>query len=247
MSRPTEHLADDNSPRRGSRRRPVKKQAVGSRGHGVLIVQCDTHKLCDDGLAMADSLAEWAKLSLADRATVDLVKATTSADLRARLDALAGPYTTLVVIAHSNEDVIRIGSDEVLDWPAFPPLVARFRPRSVVIVGCRAGSTATASQFFCRIPSVKDVYASPVNARKVMLDALHFILPILAAARRQDAPAISWLRALNFVVTDEVLFRYSREEWEEIGEEDVPMVEVFDAAVPDFVQLAREVRARFVR
>ncbi|HNC95661.1 MAG TPA: hypothetical protein PKW90_06025, partial [Myxococcota bacterium] len=149
-----------------------------------------------------------------------------------------------VVIAHSNEDVIRVGSDKTLDWPDFPALVKRFRPRSIVIVGCKAGSTATASQFFHRIPSVRDVYASPVNARKVMLDALHFILPILAVARRRDAEAVGWVRALNFVITDEALFRYSREEWEVIEEGDVPVVEALDAAMPHLVKLAREVKAR---
>lgn len=214
--------------------------------HRVLVVQCDSNQLRRDQLALADTLVAAAKLFLAEKAGVDLVEGTTTTDLTAKLSVLRGRYTTIVVIGHSNEDVIRIGSDQAIQWPDFPDLVGRFKPKSVVIVGCKAGSMATASQFFYRLESVLDVYASPVNAKRVMLEALHFILPILAVAKRETAVG-GWARAVNFIATGEALVRYTREEWEDLGDADVPFVELFDKAMPHLVTLAGEVKANLLK
>lgn len=219
------------------------KRAKVPRTPSVLIVQCDTNKLRASGLAGAGSLATATASLLDGVAPVDLVEATTSADLEAQLGARRKRlYTTVVVIGHSNEDVIRVGSDKTLYWPELPALLKGFKPRSIVIVGCKAGSNVNASQFFAQIPSVKDVYASPVNARAVMLRALAPLLPVLATATKKDDEAIALMRFGTFLATDEALFRYERKDWERWGEEHVAGVEMMDALTPGVVQWARNLK-----
>lgn len=242
MSKPSQtrpRRAPPTSPPK--RRSPGKKVARKARTPAVLIVQCDTGKLRRDRLAMADSLAATAAMILRGTVPVELVEGTSAADLQTKLSALKGKlFTTIVVIGHTNEDIIRIGSDKTLDWPDFPALVKRFRPQSVVIVGCKAGSFATASQFFARIPSVKHVYASPVNAKRVMVEALHVVLPLLATAGPGDFEVVRLALLAKFVVTNEVMVPYTRAGWLKIEEHEVPLFEAFDGLAPGLIDVARD-------
>jgi hypothetical protein len=201
-----------------------------------LIIQCDTEKLRKDGLATAGTLALTSKLTLAGSAEVRSVEATTIADLEAQLGALDRPFSTIIIIAHSNEEVIRVGSDKAISWSEFPKLVARFQPRTVVLVGCKAGSMTIASQFFARIESVRDVFGSPVNARRSITKMLVPLLPALTGAPDELRKLINYLRLANFAFANHAIFNHTREEWSGISDKNAPVVEAIDRATPEMIK-----------
>lgn len=183
----------------------------------LLIIECDTDTLHLQGLSFADDLGATTRLLFGD---VAVLKSTTRSDLLERLAALDGQrFETILVIAHSNASGIALAPDLPSSWETFPTWLVRFEPRKLFLVACQAGRHLPCAHVFRGLPALKELYASPINASASLARAMHFLLPILmkGTLKREDVEAGTALRMLNFLLTRQVLFRYTKDGISEVA------------------------------
>lgn len=70
-------------------------------------------------------------------------------------------FELVVLIAHSNESIIRHARDGSREWPAFAKYLEPFAPRQLALIACAAGGHAVAAQLFSALPRLDRIYASP--------------------------------------------------------------------------------------
>jgi len=174
------------------RREPVRKRAPS-----LLILHLDSAKLRRDGLHLGGPAALtsiWAGLGMGAQA--ETVDATDLESLRRHLQHLAEQkreFDVVVAVGHSNQEGIRIAAEEFVNWDAFAAYLQPFSPRRLLLVACKAGGWPAASSFFQKLPLLRRIYASPVNASKhlgeLMIALVPLVLAVQAPTKRQVTAA----------------------------------------------------------
>jgi hypothetical protein len=163
----------------------------------------------------------------------------TSKDHNGKLAALSlakKTFDVIVVIAHSNQDVIRVASDLVLPWPAFARFLKPFKPRRLLLVACRGGRWDAGENLFNSIRSLRRIYACPVNASKDFGALMLFAVPYAVAERRPRDKHVWWSQVASIAITGRQL-----REWRRTTDNGNPDSCVFDL-IADFTDpIARAV------
>lgn len=168
-------------PRSGPGRAPSKPQSL-------LILHLDAEKLRIDGLHLGDEAAFAAALSeVLLGSEVVVGDATVVAELNALLAAYVvakRTFDVVVVVAHSNSDVIRVGRDLVLPWDKFAGFLQPLKPRRLLLVACRGGRWDAGESLFAAMPRLRRIFACPVNASRNFGALMLLLVPYVVANRR---------------------------------------------------------------
>ena len=182
----------------------------------MLIIECDTAKLEAQGIVFAHELAGVTRI-LAPGAASVLVQATTQAALLEQLAAAKAKHATfdvVVLVGHSNIAGLRLFHGPLVTWPAVANWLKTFEPRQVVLVACEAGRWLPSRTLFSGIPTLDEIYGSPVVTTAAQAAAVKFLVPFLAMGGALDGDAAQHLLQLgNFLLTGGVIFRQTREEF----------------------------------
>lgn len=139
---------------------------IDRRRKALLIVECDSAKLARQNLALGSDLQNLVKLAFPQNA-VDLVQACTDASLSEefrRLDKAGKPYRTIVIVGHSNQYGLQITSDWFIKWEGVAKRFERFDPHRIILIACKAGRWLPCAELFSGIPTLKEIFGSPVPA-----------------------------------------------------------------------------------
>lgn len=183
----------------------------------LLILECDADKLKSQALAVANELNSVVRL-LPAQLTAEVAFINSEADLRERFVDYLQRYSSIkliVVIAHSNREVISIAPDLVLQWQAFGRWVEKFKPQQMVFVACEAGQYPSTRALFYAIQSLRTIYASPMKTTKEQAEITKLLVPYLLMSKTQDSELIRLFQILNFLRSGSVVLRCSRRraEW----------------------------------
>lgn len=183
----------------------------------LLILECDADKLKSQALAVANELHSVVSL-LPAQLTVELAFINSEADLRKRFVDYAERYSSIkliVVVAHSNRDVISIAPDLVLRWQAFGSWVEKFKPKQMIFVACEAGQYPSTRTLFDQMQSLRTIYASPIKTSKEQAEIIKLLVPYLLLSKTQDSELIRVFQILNFLRSGSIILRCSRRrgEW----------------------------------
>jgi len=183
----------------------------------LLILECDADKLKSQALAVANELNSVVRL-LPAQLTVELAFINSEADLKEKFVDYAQKYSSIkliVVIAHSNRDVISIAPDLVLQWHAFGRWVEKFKPKQMVFVACEAGQYPSTRTLFDQMQSLRTIYASPIKTTKEQAEIIKLLVPYLLLSKAQDPELIRIFQILNFLRSGSIILRCSRRrgEW----------------------------------
>lgn len=183
----------------------------------ILILECDADKLKSQALAVANELNSVVRL-LPAQLTVELAFINSEADLRERFVDYVQRYSSIkliVVIAHSNRDVISIAPDLVLQWHAFGRWVEKFKPKQMVFVACEAGQYPSTRTLFDQMQSLRAIYASPIKTTKEQAEIIKLLVPYLLLSKAQDPELIRIFQIINFLRSGSIILRCSRRrgEW----------------------------------
>ena len=176
-----------NPTKKPARAKRTTKKATPARGGlrrkmgapSLLILHLDSAKLQSDGLHLTGPAAfasTWAGLGM--RAEVEAIDGTDLQNLLRQLWNLAEngrEFDVVVVVGHSNADGIRISADMFADWEAFAGYLRPFAPRRLLLVACKAGLSTAGDALFRRLPKLRRIYASPVNASKLLGELIQTI------------------------------------------------------------------------
>lgn len=183
----------------------------------LLILECDANKLKSQALAVANELNSVVRL-LPAQLTVEVAFINSEADLRESFVDYVQRYSSIkliVVIAHSNREVISIAPDLVLQWQAFGRWIEKFKPKQMVFVACEAGQFPSTRTLFDQMQSLRTIYASPIKTTKEQAEIIKLLVPYLLLSKTQDSELIRVFQILNFLRSGSIVLRCSRRrgEW----------------------------------
>lgn len=186
----------------------------------LLVLECDAEKLARQSLGVAEELKPVLR-TLPTSLSMEVALINSSADLRDSFASYKEKYSSIkviVVIAHSNRDVISIAPDMVIGWSIFGRWVAPFNPKQMVFVACEAGQYPATRTLFNEVPKLSKIYASPVKTTKEQADVIKLLVPYLLLSKKQDDDIIRLGQVLNFLRTGGIILRCSRRntEWNQL-------------------------------
>jgi hypothetical protein len=168
-------------------------------------LQLDTAQLRADGLHLGDVTRLVSLIgTVASGATVTIRETTSERELLDQLAALLQDgrrFDVVVVIAHSNETGIRIASDRFATWDAFAVYLKPFEPRRLMLVACQAGRWPAAKVLFRKLPKLRRIFASPVNASKDLATLMLAMVPYLLEVKAPRNYAVRIGQAASIVLT----------------------------------------------
>jgi hypothetical protein len=137
---------------------------IDKRKRKFLLIECDAPKLKAQGLSFSEALVRAASCILQDR-LIHLIQ-TKEKELIptqfAEAKQKSSNYSVIAIIGHSDSKGIRLGQNTPYRWEAFSNWPKPFRPQKFFLMSCQGGKTEVCSILFKNLPSLKEVYGSPV-------------------------------------------------------------------------------------
>lgn len=190
-----------------------------SRGKSLLILECDADKLVAQSMSIADEIERVNQViqPFASKVNIAKVKTSTEQNLKLHFAHLAGQncrFGTIVVIGHSNASGLSLTSDRFVLWMDFPKWVELFEPKQMVLVACQSGQKPSACDLFAGIPTLKELYASPINTTKPQSEIIKVLVPYLLHTRSANSELIRLGQLINFWLTGGIIYRWLRKEFQ---------------------------------
>jgi hypothetical protein len=210
---PTRTAAKRNKSTSSSRRQLRKKPRRVPASH-LLIIQCEPDKMTQQGLDFGNKVAAICSLPFHKKKIV-IAKAYSKEELcRALGETLESHdrFRTILVVGHSDEHGLQLTPGNFYDWEVVGDWLKPFKPEFLLLMACRAGRSLGVRPLFQRVPSVRQVFASPVAFFSDQTHPLAGLLLALVKNRKVDE---SWLRALQvggYLFKDALLYRWKRGE-----------------------------------
>lgn len=168
---------------------------------------------------MADAI-EATTIPCVPGAQVAVVKSLTEQNLLSQLAQLAqtdARFRIIVVVGHSSESGLQLASDRYVSWRVLANWVQPFEPKQIILIACKAGQPAPATSLFDGIPTLRDLYASPLLTTKQQVQAIRVLVPYLLNARSPDADLIRLGQLVNFLLTQGAILRWRRNDFRSTG------------------------------
>lgn len=189
---------------------------IDRRRKALLILECDSGKLTQQNLALGEEMLNQAKMFFPQN-LVSLVKSYNEADLA---ETFAGLFSTgqffrnVVIIGHSNRSGLKLSSDRFVSWEGTANWINPFQPHRVILLACEAGRWFSCAALFDNIPTLREIFGSPVSADKnqqyiILARVLHIL-----SAKKEDRELNKLLQLGNFLFTKGVMFSRTRAEYE---------------------------------
>jgi hypothetical protein len=195
--------------------RPVT--LAGVKAGPVLLIECDTRKLQAQGITFARELGAITAAVVRGARPV-LVRSSSQEALLRRLrnaTTLRDTYDVIVLVGHSNIAGIQLFGGPLVSWAALADWLRPFAPRQIVLVACEAGRWLPCRALFAGIPTLVEIFGSPVATSPDEAIAVKLLVPFLAVGGKLEGDAIQRLLQVgNFLLTGGVIFRQTRDQFE---------------------------------
>lgn len=93
----------------------------------------------------------------------------------------------------------------------------QFEPHNIYLIGCNAGRWLSCASLFNGIPALKIIYGSPVPSDRSQACFVTFAALYTLGVKRIDKSILSFCQLINFIITNGVIFRRERSQFEEDG------------------------------
>jgi hypothetical protein len=211
---PTQATTKRNKARSTSQPRLRKKPRKRTPASHLLIIQCEPEKLAQQGLDFGSKVSALCSLPFHKKRIVT-AKAYSKDELCRTLGETLQShdrFRTVLIVGHSNEYGLQLTPDQFYDWKAVGEWLKPFQPEFLLLMACRAGRSSSARTLFQQVPSLREVYASPVA---FFTDQTHPLAGLLVALVKNRKVDERWLRVLQtngYLLTDALLYRWKRGE-----------------------------------
>lgn len=182
----------------------------------LLILQLDSDKLSADGLLLSDLASFVGVVTMLASGAVVVTRETTA--LRHLLDVLGElaregrRFDVIVAVGHSNHTGIKLASDRFAEWGEFAGYIKPFEPRRLMLVACEAGRWPAASVLFKKLPKLRRIFASPVNASKDLATLMIAVVPYLVEVKRPSSDLVLKAQAWAMAITGRQVRHWMRKD-----------------------------------
>ena len=195
---------------------------IDRRKKSLLILECDSDKLSQQNLALGEELRNQARLCF-PKNPVTLIRSYREADLSETLADLFNTkqlYRNIIVIGHSNHNGLQLSADRFVGWKGATNWLHPFEPHRIILLACEAGKWLPCSALFDKIPTLKEIFGSPILADKnqqyiILARVLHIL-----GAKKEDRELNRLLQLGNFFLIKGIIFNRTRAEYERGGDEE---------------------------
>ena len=190
----------------GTKRRPAAAH--------LLVLECHEQKLAGQALNFGSKTVPFLKALFPTKCIV-LVPTSSLSELGpslAEASAKYGRFRSVVVVGHSNAMGLQLTNDHFCSWQAVGQWVTKFEPEFLFLAACEAGRSEAVRSLFAPIPSLQEVYASPIHFYAGQSAPLVGLIALALKDRKIDSDASSFMRTLNYAITGGQIFRWRRGE-----------------------------------
>jgi hypothetical protein len=199
-------------PRKTSIAKRQKKAVSKLKPLSLLILECDAQTLESQSLSFAREISTVVN-ALPKNLTVEPGLINSEEDFRKILIHCAEKYSSIkniVVIGHSNRDLIRVAPGFDLEWQVFARWLSSFNPQKMALIACEAGQFHPTRTLFDELPKLTKIYASPFKTNKLQFMAIHPLIAYLLLTTKQDKDVIWTGQVVNFWRTGGIILECTR-------------------------------------
>jgi hypothetical protein len=198
------------------RKRPAAKVRMQRRraASHLLVLECQTEKLGQQKLDLGSRIVPVLR-GLFPMKRIVFVGTSTTSELGQSLAAVwnaNGRFRSILVVGHSNATGLQLTADQFFAWDAIGKWLEKFEPEFLFLAACDAGQSRAVRRLFAPIPSLREVYASPIKLYLGQTAPLVALIISVLQNRKVDDDVSHILQALNFVITRGQLYRWKRGE-----------------------------------
>lgn len=186
----------------------------------LLVLECQAEKLAGQGLNFGSEIVAFLRTMFPRKAIVAVPTAGTPelgpslAEIWNRHDR----FRSILIVGHSNAQGLQLTTDRFFEWGAIGQWLAKFEPKFLFIAACEAGRSQAVRALFAPIPSLREVYASPIKLFADQSAPIAVLVISVLLCRKIDNDVLRSLQVANYVITGGQLYRWKRAETGE-GEE----------------------------
>jgi hypothetical protein len=171
----------------------------------LLIIECDSDKLRSQQLTIAPLINKiFSDFELKKHKFIPINTKDDWLQCLANLCEEKYKYDCVVLIGHSNKSIINVAQNFPIKWDKLPEYLRTVNPKCLMLAACEAGQFLPSKALFDGLPTLKELYGSPVSASDKQFSILIFILLPDFDTSPQSNPLkwrISILRYLIFATT----------------------------------------------
>jgi len=200
-----------------TRRKPATSRGLTKRRPAaahLLILECQEQKLSGQALNFGSRIVPFLKVLFPSKRIV-LVPTSSLSELGPSLSeasAKYGRFRSVLIVGHSNAKGLQLTNDQFCPWDVVGHWLTKFDPKFLFLAACEAGGSEAVRSLFAPVPSLREVYASPIQFYASQSAPLAALIVLALKDRRIDSDASSFMRALNYAITGGQIFRWRREE-----------------------------------
>jgi hypothetical protein len=198
-----------------NRKKPARKSPSSP---SVLILECDPALLASQEITLARDLSEIVARIVPD-VSAPLVSATSRQELLLRLGECTErhrEFGLVVVVGHASQHGIHLTAEHDANWNEFASWLSPFRPKRIVLVACEAARWIPSGALFAGIPTLQEIYGSPVVTTQQQAAYVKLLVPYLLSGGRLPKDILP-MQAANFLLSRGIVFRQTRAEFRRSG------------------------------
>ncbi len=172
----------------------------------LLVLECQDQKLNGQGLNFGSRTVPFLKALFPTKRIV-LVPTSSLSELGPSLaepSAKYGRFRSLLIVVHSTAMGLQLTNYHFCSWRA----VGQW----IILAACEAGRSEAVRSLFAPAPSLREVYASPIQFYAGQSTPLVSLIASVLKDRKIDSEASSLMRTLNYAITGGQIFRWRRED-----------------------------------
>lgn len=192
-----------------------KRKITKSRMKSCLVIECDHDNLSEQGLCFATELDIHVKKWTTANSKVILTKSKEEIPSEfAKAYDESRHFDVIVLIGHGSKAGIRFSKNNFVDYAVMAKWILPFLPKVIFLVTCEGAHSLPSGVLFQEIKSLREIYGSPVKARKSVFEIIKLILPLILSSKRLDERVIKLIQVANFLQSDGILLHHTRQEFQ---------------------------------
>ncbi len=220
----------------------------------VLIVECDSGKLVQQGLSVAETLSDFEqawRMALGSMIgqvhksespiSHEILRIHDNRELLAGLQELVEKYSnarTILLVGHANEVGLRMTPSHFASWSEVGNWFLPLKPTQVALLACKSGQPEAVKALTAALPTVRNVLAAPGLAVKPLWPWMSAWL--LAKSFKVTIPpdVQLLLQCAAALVTKSVVYHWDRKELHHWRIADDPLLSVALQHAPALIETA---------
>ncbi|MBI5806293.1 hypothetical protein HZA73_09625 [candidate division TA06 bacterium] len=194
------------------------RKSIKHKYSSLLIIECDSNKLQRQNIDIASKINDlFQKLPFCKH---KYIRTFEKSDLCLKINEISKEhYDIIVLTGHTFTDgggrPVRFdfASDYKPELSVLPSFLNTFKPKCLIMASCKGSHFITTDVMFNGMPTLKEIYGSPVLTNSKQLQILLLLIPYIIFSDKYDDGILFLSNIVNFVQSGGYIVRHTRAEF----------------------------------